>query len=529
MSHKNSSSEYDVVVAGGGHNALVTAGYLSKAGLSVLVLESRDVIGGNTTTEELTLPGFKHDSCSSAHVLIQNSPLIKRNELHLDRYGLSYIKPDVVASMPFLDGHNLTMYKDMEKTVSEIEKYSIKDAREYRKLLSDWSEVAPIYAEERLNPPRREGDVMKMYESLKDGEEWLRIRMKSSKEVIEERFEEEHVRAFLGWMAFQTVQPIIRKNTGFLAFSLVSGRQTHSWTLPRGGSIQLPYALQRFIEERGGRVILSSHVNRVLVENGRAVGFETSDGRQFFARRACVSSIHVKELVKMVDRDQIPEDFERSVKNWRVGVTLFVTHYALSEAPKYSSENGGHVVSGTGGAAESLENLSRACSLTDQGELEYDTPPLLLVCPTVSDPSRAPQGKHTYKVIAFVTATPRKGSWDDLKEGYSRAIEEYLSKITRNFGNSIILGRVVESPLDLFRRNPANWGGSCHGGDMASDQNGIFRPSLRWSNYRLFIPGLYQTGSCTHPGGSVSAGPGRNAAKVLLEDLGYDFEKVASS
>jgi phytoene dehydrogenase-like protein len=128
---------------------------------------------------------------------------------------------------------------------------------------------------------------------------------------------------------------------------------------------------------------------------------------------ACVSSIHVKELVKMVEPKLVPEDFERSVKNWRVGVALFVIHYALSEAPKYRSENGGHVISGTGGAAESIENLTRNCMLGEQGELEYDTPALLLVCPTVSDPSRAPPGKHTYKVISFVTADPKKGSWDD--------------------------------------------------------------------------------------------------------------------
>ncbi len=523
------SSEYDAVVAGGGHNSLVTAAYLAKAGLSVLVLESRNVIGGNTTTEELTIPGFKHDSCSSAHVLIQNSPLIKRNELHLDKYGLSYIRPDIVVSMPFLGGHNFTMRKDEEKTVEEISRYSKKDAQEYRKLLNDWKEVAPLYAEERLNPPRKESTILSMYESLPNGEEWLRTRMRSSKEIIEDRFEESHVRAFLCWMAFQTVQPVTRKNTGFLAFSLVAGRQAHSWTLPRGGSIQLPLALQKFIEERGGKVVLSAHVTRILVENGRAVGFEAKDGRRFYGRKACISSIHVKHLSEMVDRKLIPEEFERSVKNWRAGVSLFVTHYALSEAPKYIAEDGKHVISGTGGAAESIEDLSRACLMIEQGELVYDKPPLLLVCPTVSDPSRAPSGKHTYKVISFVPGAPKSGSWDDIKDGFSKAIEDYLGKITRNFGKSIILGRLVESPLDLSRRNPANWGGSCHGGDMASDQNGVFRPSPSWSNYKLFIPSLYQTGSCTHPGGSVSAGPGRNAAKVVLEDLGYDFEKIALS
>lgn len=521
-----SELEYDFVVAGAGHNSLVTAAYLSKAGLKVLVLESRSVIGGNTTSEELTLPGFLHDSCSSAHVLIQNSPLMRNNELHLDKYGLSYIKPDVVASVPFLDGRNITMYKDMEKTVAEFARYSEKDANEYGRFLKEWSEVSSTYALERYNPPRKESEVLEMYEALPKGEEWLRTRIRSAKEIIEERFEDEHVRAFLGWMAFQTVQPINRKDTGFLAYSIVAGRQANSWTLPRGGSIQLPLALKQFIEEHGGRIILSAHVQKILVENGRAVGFETRDGRKFVAKKACVSSIHVKDLVTMVDQKLVPEEFATAVKNWKVGVALFVTHYALSEAPKYKSESG-HVISGTGGAAESLENLTKCCDLTENNELNWETPALLLVCSSVSDSSRAPPGKHTYKVIAFVTANPREGSWDDLKEDYSEAIEDYLSKLTINFGSEIILGRVVESPMDLARRNPANWGGSCHGGDMAPDQNGLFRPALGWSNYRMFVPGLYQTGDCTHPGGSVSGAPGRNAARVILEDMGFDFEKIA--
>jgi phytoene dehydrogenase-like protein len=521
-------AKYDVVVAGAGHNSLITAAYLAKAGLRVLVLESRPVIGGNTTSEELTLPGYLHDSCSSAHVLIQSSPTIKNNELHLDRYGLSYIKPEIVATMPFSDGHSFTMYWDKEKTVKEISRYSQKDALEYQKFLDDWSKVSNVYLSERYGPPRKESEILKLYEELENGDEWVRIRLSSSKEVIEERFEEEHVRAFLCWMASQTVQPITRKNTGFLAFSILAGRQNNSWTLPRGGSISLPLALQRFIEERGGKIVTSAHVSKVLIEKGRAVGFETIDGRRFYARKVCVSSMHVKDLIKAIDQTLIPEDFAESVKNWKVGITLFVTHYALSEAPRYRSEDGS-VMAGIGGAAESVDNLVMNFQLAEQGKLNWKTPCLLLVCPSVADSSRAPLGKHTYKIIAFVTGNLREGKWDDIKEEYSKAIFEYVSSLTTNIKSNTVLGKLVESPLDLWKRNPANWGGSCHGGDMTSEQNGLFRPSPKWSNYRMFVEGLYQTGDCTHPGGSVSGAPGRNAAKVILEDLAIDFDKVASA
>src|SRR5947209_16934672 len=143
---------YDVVVAGAGHNSLITAAYAARAGFRVLVLEANQQIGGDATSEPLTLPGFLHDSCASAHNLIQSNPMLRNNELQLDRHGLEYIRPDPVVVMPFLDGETLTMSLDMDRTAAELARFSAHDAKAYRSLLADWELMAPVVGEERANP-----------------------------------------------------------------------------------------------------------------------------------------------------------------------------------------------------------------------------------------------------------------------------------------------------------------------------------------------------------------------------------------
>ncbi|MGA8921580.1 MAG: NAD(P)-binding protein, partial [Candidatus Dormiibacterota bacterium] len=150
----NAAGSYDIVFAGAGHNNLVTAAYAARAGFRVLVLEAAERIGGDTTCEELTLPGFVHDPCATAHNLIQSNPLMKDNELRLDAHGLKYLYPDPVFTMPFLDGTSITMWRDLERTCTEIARFSAADAAAYRDLLGDWEQMAPVVNEERSNPPR---------------------------------------------------------------------------------------------------------------------------------------------------------------------------------------------------------------------------------------------------------------------------------------------------------------------------------------------------------------------------------------
>jgi len=514
-------AEPDFIIVGAGHNSLITAAYLAQAGLRVEVIEGNEQIGGDTITEELTLPGFHHDSCSSAHVLIQSNPLLRQNELHLDRYGLEYLYPDPAVVIPFPDGESITMYRDTERTAAEFARYSPKDARAYVELLADWESVKAAVNQGNQQAPTRPSEALAALEATPKGLEMARIRMSTATEVVCERFESAHVRAFLLWMAMMTAQPIDRPYTGFLPFSLTSGRQAYSWTTPRGGSGMLPQSLAALIVERGGTIEKERWVERILVEEGRAVGVRTNDGRTHRAQRGVVSSMHIKHLPDAVGAEQLGEEFVRGVDRWHAGITFFATHYALSEAPRYRVHDG-ETTSVAMGAAGSMENLIAACQDFRAGRLHLDDPMLLCVCSTVADPSRAPEGKHTLKVISYLPYELPEGPerWDTIKESVSERLLAHLRTLAPNLTDEVILARHIESPLDMERRNPHNWHGSCHGGDQDPSQEGFMRPMPGYSQYRSPVAGLYLTGACTHPGGSVSGAPGRNAAHAVLADLG---------
>ncbi len=518
---------YDVVVAGAGHNSLVAAAYLSKAGFRCLILESRHEVGGDTNTEELTLPGFRHDACSTAHNIIQSSPLLRNDELHLGDYGLEYLHPDPVVHIPFPDGSWITQWRNPDRTAEELRKFSAKDAAAYLRLLEDYEQVAPIFGRHRYTPIGWGPSLGELLATHPEGGKWMRRQAMSAWQIIEDNFEDPHTRAFLLWMAFMTMQPADRPGTGRLAYSLVFGRQRHSWTLPRGGSGSLPSALRRLIEEHGGTVLTDKRVARLIVEGGRCVGVETADGEQYRAKRAVLSTVHIKHLIDMAPPDAWDEGFRYSVDSWRPGVSMFVTHYATSEPPRFSA-NGDVIESLASGTPGSVERMLRVGPQFLRREVDTDDPVLLVLCQTVGDPSRAPEGKHTLKVIGFQPYELPEGPehWDEIEEQVSQANLEQLRRFAPNLTDEVILSTVVESPLGLERFNEHNWHGSCHGGDQVLSQMGELRPAAGWASHRMPIEGLYQTGSTTHPGGSVSGAPGRNAAMVMLKDFGTSLEEV---
>lgn len=522
-------SRYDIVFAGAGHNNLVAAAYAARAGFRVLVLEGAPQIGGDTTTQELTLPGFLHDPCATAHNLIQSNPLMRNNELELGRHGLNYLYPDPVFTMPFLDGSSITMWRDVERTCAELSRFSSADALAYRQLLADWDLMAPVINDERASAPAPPDEVIAHTLASPLGEKMKAIRDASAIEIVKERFRDDHVRAFFAWIAFMTLHPLDEPESGITAFSLAAGRQRFSWILPEGGSIQLPLALARDIEEHGGTVLASKRITRIAVEGGRATAVETEDGSTYEADRAIVSTIHIKHLAGIVGEKNLPADYLAGVARWQPNLTMFVTHYALTEAPRFRMADGlGESV--TMGALESLDAYSAMLSAFRAGRIDLDEPVFLALTPSVMDAKRAPAGKHTFKVVSFLPYELAEGPehWDTIKQDVSNELFERLSLLSPNLSRRIVMAEHVESPLDLERRNPANWRGSCHGGANSPEQSGFFRPVEGWSSYRSPIEGLYQTGACTHPGGSVSGLPGRNCARVFLRDLGSSLEEAIS-
>jgi len=290
--------QYDVVIAGAGHNSLICGAYLAKAGLKVLALEARDVIGGDTITEELTLPGFRHDSCSSAHALFQASPTIRNNELELDKYGLKYLKPDPVVTMPFEDGSSLTMWLDLERTVGEFAKFSKRDGDAYRRLIADYDVVKKIFNQNQYTPVGYGPNLDEALMQHPEGALWLRRYRQSAQEVTNEYFEDDHVRAFMLWMAFMTVQPVDRPYTGRLAYAIANGRQYNSWTTPVGGSGSLPKALTALIEAHGGAVLAGKPVRELIVEGGKCTGVVTESGESYRAGKAATLGWFVGQVMR---------------------------------------------------------------------------------------------------------------------------------------------------------------------------------------------------------------------------------------
>ncbi len=510
-------NEADVVVAGAGHNSLITAAYLAAAGFDVTVLEARDIIGGNTVTEELTLPGFKHDSCSSAHVLIQSNPLMRNNELRLDRYGLRYVFTDPAVVMPFEDGSSITMWRDRSRTAAEIARFSRTDARSYLDLLDEWDELKGVHSRVSNHPPAE------FMEDSDAARRYAKLNSMSARDVVFERFQHEHVRSFLMWLAFATIQDPARDGTGILPSSVTAGRQEFGWTTPIGGSGMLPVALARLIEDRGGRIVTGAPVTEITVENSRATGVVAADGIRYGARLAVLSTIHAARLGEVLSDGVLPEDFTSRMKQWKPGLTLFAMHLALGAVPRFATEDGFRA--STAGAFGSTEGLSAQIAAHAEGRTYPDDPWVLVVNPCEVDPGRAPNGGATLKLL---TVAPRElvgADWSSERRRFGDTLVELIAK-RMDFDPADVLADLPECPLDLEERNPHNYLGSCHGGELSSEQSGLNRPAPGYSQYRMPVEGLYQTGATTHPGGSVSGRPGRNAARIMLSDLGVDPSRV---
>ena len=521
------TEQFDIVIAGAGHNSLITAAYLGKAGYSCLVLEARPVTGGNTMTEELTLPGFSHDTCSTTHAIFMQSPIWSNQELPLADYGLEYIKADPVSHVVFPDGTSITQWMDIERTCEELAKFSRKDAETYRRMMSEWRNVSPIFNKIRYRPAGWGPSIAEELAEHPQGAMWLRRQALSAWDIIDSSFEDWHIKSWMVWFAEGTVQPAERPGTGTLAYSFVAGRQRNGWAIPKGGSGSLPQALCRIVEAQGGTILTNQPVNRLLLEGGRCVGVETESGEQFRARHAVVSSIHVKQLVDMAPASSWGDAFLYGVETYKAGRTMFVAHYATTEPPQFPTSNGTLSVVAAG-VAQTAERQLRVESDFHRGIVATDQPVLLVLTPSVEDASRAPDGKHIIKVINLQPYALREGAekWDDIKEEVAANNLAQLRQYAPNLTADKILATEIRSPLDLERYNRHNWHGSCHGGDMSPAQSETLRPVPGYAQHRMPIPGLYQTGATTHPGGSVTGGPGRNAAMVLLHDLGRDLNEV---
>ena len=507
----------DVVVVGAGHNGLVCAAYLATAGLEVLVLEARESVGGNTRTEALTLPGFLHDSCSSAHVLIQSNPLLADDELGLlATHGLKYTFTDPAVVLPQPDGDLLIMSRGLEATVDEIARWSGPDALAFREMMAEWSNgLAAVHSRWSSGLPLGDDSMVRRY---------LDLRARSAWDVVHQRFASPAIRSFMLWLSFATIQDPRRQGTGVLPSSIASGRLNFGWATPMGGSGALPAALLRQLESHGATVACDSRVARMQLERGRVTAEQTDDGRLVTARRAVVSSAHLAQLAAMFDSADVPADLALARTNWRPGLSVFAVHAALSRSLSFASSRGEvqSVAAGLGtaqGVGDQLDAFSR-------GESDSRDPWLLVVNQALIDDSRAPAGSATLKLLTVAPYERADGrSWAETKDAFAESLVASVRRHSIGLDEADILALRAESPVDVAASNPHNLGGSCHGGEFASADGAVV---AGWESYRTSVEGLFLTGATSHPGGSVSGRPGRNAARCVLADLGMDPGAVMS-
>lgn len=518
----------DIVVAGGGHNSLITAAYLAKAGLECVVLDARPEFGGGAATEEPLLPGHKIDTCATGHTLIRANPLIRDDELGLvGRYGLQYVEPDPVAHVAFPDGEHITMWMDLDRTCSELARFSERDAESYRQLIGEFEQTKRMLGRARFYPVGYGPSTRELLEQQERGGVWIRRSMMSARDVILYEFEETHVRAFMGWMANQTAVPIDGAGTGLLAYQIVGGRQASSWSIPIGGSGALVEALLTLLTEHGTRFYPNTSVVELILDGDRCIGVR-SENEEFRARKAVVSTIHVKHLLGMASPDSWGEDFTFGVKTYDPGVPFFAAYFTATEPPVFENGAGGQSAV-SAGIAGSLDDIAANTRAVSEGHFASEDPWLLVATPTLVDPGRTPDGSHTVKFVSMNAYAPDdRGpeAWDEIK---NRRMEQQLQQLRRfapNFTDEVITSRMAKSPLDIERSNPHMVNGAPHGGDRRIAFAGEHRPVPGWAQHRMPIQGLYQTGGTTHPGGSITGAPGRNAAWVLLDDLGMDREGV---
>ena len=503
------SGDFDFVIAGAGHNSLICAAYLAKAGYKVVVLEGRPTIGGGCKTQEVCLPGFKEDLCSSVHSGFQSNPALK--ELSLRDYGLEYIEPDPVMQIPFQDGTSITVWRDLDRTCESIASFSKRDAQSFRQLVAEFQ--ANAAAERGRENERRDNAGQP-----KAAGYIQRLSAMSGYDAVCLLFESRQMRAaslscgHFGGVAGGDI------GTGGQAFSLitqvVSGRP-----IAKGGSGMLSVSLGRFLEAHHGVVLTNKPVERLLIENGKCTGVECGDGSTYRASKAVVSTIHLKHIVNMAPRELWGEEFLRDLEVFQPEHAMFSFHYATSEAPKYRLPGGGTISTNEAALMESPESVLLMNSYNSRGELFLEDTPLQIVNPSVGDASRAPAGYHTVKIEGTLPYALKEGPahWDKIKDQVAETLMNRVRRVAPNLTGDKILAKFLESPIDIERMNPAMWRGSAHHGDRRLPQ---------FASYRMPIPGLYQTGACTPPGGSITGMPGRNAAAVILKDNGSSIEQV---
>jgi len=526
------SLSFDAIVIGAGHNGLVTSAYLARAGLSVLVLEQRDRVGGIAATEDL-FPGFRLDT--GAHRAGQLHPPISR-DLGLGAHGLELVRCDPGVFVPLPDGRHVLLAESASTSADSIRAFSESDADRWAEFKGFTEMVAGFLSgvlsvePPEVPDPSRSGMLALGRLGLglrklgrREMEEVVRVLPMSCLELLDEWFESEPLRGALAGVAVQGgAHGPMATGTAFSLFrrATESGSGSPVALLrPRGGVGRLSEALASAARGAGVEIRLDSEVKQVLLKEGRAAGVVLEDGTEVSARTVASGVGPGVTLLGLSDPAALDPEFVRALKAVRYRGATAKVHLALGELPRFEGLPGaGPHLGGAISISPSLEYVERASDAAKYGRVS-DQPYLEAVIPTVVEPDLAPEGKHGMSVLVqYAPYHLRDGTWDAAAaDALADTVIETLGRYAPNLPGSVEARHVI-TPAGMEEK----WGlqeGSMFQGEMTLDQFFFARPVSGWARYRTPIEGLYLCGSGTHPGGGMTGASGYLAARRILKDV----------
>ena len=524
-------NKYDAIIIGGGHNGLVTAAYLAKAGRKVVVLERRHLVGGAAVTEEI-YPGFKYTVASYVVSLLR--PEVIR-DLDLPRFGLELLPLESTLT-PLLDGNYLCRWADHAKTRQEITRHSIADAEAYDqfgKLMYHMAlMIRPILG---MVPPRLMSFSPANFSELsglgkhfrKFGEKFHdmhKLMTMSSADFLDEWFETECLKAtmsasgiigtFLGPRSPGTAYVLMHHYMGEIDGTF------RAWGFQRGGMGAVSEAIAAAARHFGAEVRTEAPVQQVIIRDGRASGVALQNGDELYADVTASSLDPKLTFLKLIEAKHLDDGFLRQVRNYKIRGSSGKVNLSLGELPNFTCMPGdGPHLRGAISISPSIDYLERAYDDAKYGNFSRK-PYMDIIIPSLIDPSMAPPGKHVMSIFVQYAPYDLVGrSWEEAREDFGDAVVNTLSEYAPNLKNAI-LHRQVLSSWDIEQQFGLTEG-NIFQGDLSLDQLFYLRPVAGWAQYRTPIKNLYLCGSAAHPGGGVMGGPGRLAALEMMKDRGW--------
>jgi phytoene dehydrogenase-like protein len=517
---------YDAIIIGGGHNGLVAACYLAKAGYKALVLERYHTVGGAAITEEIH-PSFRVSVASYLMSLMRPEII---DELRLPEYGFEVYAKAPAYFMPFPDGAHLLLYAgERERTKAQLARFSANDATHYDAWEDFWDRCCDIIEPTLMQPPISLGELAQRFEDAGCADDWRRLMMLSIGDLLDEFFESEYVKATLAPQALiSTMAGPSTPGAPYVFLLHAIGRAIHGqrgiWGYVKGGMGTVTRTLAAAARDLGVEIRTSAPVAEMLVEQGTATGVVLENGDTLRARVVLSNAGPKRTFLQLTPASALPTEFRQRIeKNYRSGGTVYKLNLALDALPQYTaapSDIPPEVVSrGTVDIAPTLGYLERAWDDFKRGQPSTE-PFIEIFSQSPTDPSMAPPGKHVLSCFCqFFPYEVQGRNWDDgLREEIADRILGKLAEYAPNIKDAVI-ARQMLSPIDLERRFGLTGGNIFHG-EITPDQSFNLRPLSGYADYRTPLPGLYLCGSGAHPGGGVTGIPGHNAAQVVIGDLG---------